>query len=479
MMALQFALLLLLVCLPGLVVAQTAVSESFLLNSRSVTFNVNKANVSETDAQWMADSLMTSLEALDENGQVVVRAAASPEGNYQSNLRLATNRSKAVVSMLKKFGVADSQINVEVVAEDWQMLVALMAANNDADLAAVKAMMEQTNGNTNKMEQALKNAGLWNRLFNEYFAELRAVRFAVVSIAKEVVETPAITTVEAVDTVETFTTNAIEFAEVAAPMAIEFTETAAQNATINMIKMDSIEVLPIEVATEAVEAELIAETAPVAEVATEAVEIAETEDEGSHPILSVKTNLLYDLLYTPQTGFKPAPNLSVEAYFGKRYSVQATFESPWWSNEKKQEYFQYQNLSIEPRIYLKGDRSFNGHFFGVYAQANLFDFALKGNNGSGVQGEGMGAGLSYGYVMPLGKKDSRWKLEFNVKVGFYEAHYDPYDYETNVQGEKKFYYRYYGDSNNFVKRNWRYRWVGPTGVGVSISYDLFKKSNKK
>jgi len=187
------------------------------------------------------------------------------------------------------------------------------------------------------------------------------------------------------------------------------------------------------------------ELLPIAETATEAVEVEETEHKGSHAVLSVKTNLLYDLLYTPQTGFKPAPNLSVEAYFGKRYSVQATIESPWWSNEEKQEYFQYQNLSIEPRFYLKGDRSFNGHFFGVYAQANLFDFALKGNNGSGVQGEGVGAGLSYGYVMPLGKKDSRWKLEFNVKVGFYETHYDPYDYDTNSSGERKYYYRYYGD----------------------------------
>lgn len=209
------------------------------------------------------------------------------------------------------------------------------------------------------------------------------------------------------------------------------------------------------------------------------VEVEQEEATKSYPALSVKTNLLYDLFYTPQTGFQPMPNVEVEYYFRNGHmSVLAELESPWWSNEGKQEYFQMQNVQLEPRYYFKGDHRFNGHFIGVYGNANLFDFALKGKNGSGVQGEGFGAGLSYGYVLPLGGKDSRWKMEFNVKVGFYETHYDPYDYDVNSSGEKKFYYRYYGDTDNFVKRNWRYRWVGPTGVGVTLSYDLFKRHKK-
>lgn len=203
----------------------------------------------------------------------------------------------------------------------------------------------------------------------------------------------------------------------------------------------------------------------------------------TYPLLSVKTNLLYDAFFTPKTGIQPIPNVEVEFYMRNgRWSILTEVESPWWKNEKKLEFFQLQNVQLEPRFYFKKNHLFNGHYVGVYAMANLFDFALKGNKGSGVQGEGAGAGVTYGYVLPLGKKTSRWKMEFNIKAGYYESHYDPYDYEKNPLGEYKYYYRYYGDPNTFRKRNWRYRWVGPTGVGVTLSYDLirgFKGLNKK
>ena len=81
--------------------------------------------------------------------------------------------------------------------------------------------------------------------------------------------------------------------------------------------------------------------------------------------------------------------------------------------------------------------------------------------------------------MPLGKKpDTRWKLEFFIKGGGYMSFYDPYDAGNPFSG--KYYYEWYDSPGLFIKRNMIFRWLGPTGLGVTISYDLiFKKVKDK
>ena len=87
-------------------------------------------------------------------------------------------------------------------------------------------------------------------------------------------------------------------------------------------------------------------------------------------------------------------------------------------------------------------------------------------------------GLGYGYVMPLGKKpDSRWKLEFSLKGGFFMSFYDPYDAGSPFAG--KYYYEWYDAPNLFIRRNMVFRWLGPTGGGITLSYDLIPKKVKK
>ena len=79
--------------------------------------------------------------------------------------------------------------------------------------------------------------------------------------------------------------------------------------------------------------------------------------------------------------------------------------------------------------------------------------------------------------MPIGRKaDTRWKLEFFIKGGFYMTFYDPYDAGNPYLG--KYYYRWYDSPNLFRKRNMVFRWLGPTGAGVSLSYDFFYKVAK-
>ena len=76
-------------------------------------------------------------------------------------------------------------------------------------------------------------------------------------------------------------------------------------------------------------------------------------------------------------------------------------------------------------------------------------------------------------MLPLGGYASRWKLEFLVKVGYYESHYDPYDAGYPFNG--RYYYRWFDSPSKFLRRNHRFRYFGPSGAGVTLSYDLFRK----
>ena len=78
-------------------------------------------------------------------------------------------------------------------------------------------------------------------------------------------------------------------------------------------------------------------------------------------------------------------------------------------------------------------------------------------------------------MLPFGKS-KRWKAEFLIKAGYYESYYDPYDAGDPYLG--KYYYHWFDDPNKFVKRNWRLRYFGPTGIGVTISYDLIHIKQK-
>lgn len=197
------------------------------------------------------------------------------------------------------------------------------------------------------------------------------------------------------------------------------------------------------------------------------------------PKMAVKTNMLYNAMFTPELGYAPILNVELEYYLAEdgRWSLLGEYEFPWWVKDSKHQYLQILNLQLEARYYLKKQSKFRGHYLSAYSGANLYDLCFDSKEGSGIQGEGFHVGLGYGYVIPLNKKGS-WKLELFLKGGYYVSHYDKYDAGEPFTG--RYYYRWFGNVNDFKTRNWRFRWLGPTGAGVTISYDLFyrKKQNK-
>ena len=185
------------------------------------------------------------------------------------------------------------------------------------------------------------------------------------------------------------------------------------------------------------------------------------------PVLNVRTNLLYDL--------GTVANIGVEYYFrNHHWSLAGHYTFPWWRNDQNHYYMQLLDLNLEARYYFSGKKPHAGHYLSAYTHANLYDFSFDAERA--WQGEGWGVGLGYGYVwQPWRNKN--WKLEAFVRFGYYHSFYDPYHAGDPFNG--KYYYDWDGPIEDFMRRNHRLRWVGPTGVGVTLSYDLFSREVKQ
>lgn len=181
------------------------------------------------------------------------------------------------------------------------------------------------------------------------------------------------------------------------------------------------------------------------------------------PILNLHTNLLYDLA----TGV----NLGIEYYpHNSRWSVAANYTFPWWGGDKHHRYLQFLDGELEVRRYFDKEAGHTGHYLMGYGHANLYDLSFDAERA--WQGEGWGIGFGYGYVWQPWK-NKRWKIEAFLRIGYYHSLYDPYHASDPYNG--KYYYDWEGAIEDFERRNHRLRWIGPTGIGVTLSYDLLTR----
>lgn len=186
-----------------------------------------------------------------------------------------------------------------------------------------------------------------------------------------------------------------------------------------------------------------------AATATSHSESGHTPPESRHTPFSLKTNLLYDAAL--------CPSIEAEYVFAPHWSVNAEYSIAWWSRKADHKYYQLMQFSPEIRYWINPDRKWHGHYFGVFAGAGLYDLE---NGKEGYQGEFLTAGLSYGYMFPIGKKLS---LEAGLGLGWLHTQYDEYiPYE---------------DHYVYVRRI-RTNYLGPVKVKLAIVWHLGKKDRK-
>ena len=371
--------------------------------------------------------------------RVKMRGAASPEGPEPFNKFLSEERQHALYNYVKDYmqiPQGDS-LTLETMTEDYTYLYKQMVQDGDPDCDRVKALFDKYMPKEQYAElkqalQKLDGGRVWRRMLVNYFPSLRAARMVIVCQKKALPQ----------------------------PM-----------------------VVPEVPATPEIPATPLVPAEP---------EETWVERYPRRELLSVKTNLLFYGVYMPgYNRWCPIPNVAIEWYpLRGHFTVGASFDCPWWQSYWKHKYFQVRNYQIEGRYYFRrGDielrpegqgAAFKGFYLQAYGNMGLFGICFDERRG--WVGEGGGGGLGLGYVLPISKK-GHWRLEFQLQAGIFHCKYDPYQFENPINLDYRdnlYYYDWKGEASLFKERQYRFTWIGPTRVGVTLSYDLlYRKARNK
>lgn len=353
----------------------------------------------------LIDSLFTNLENVEYLDSITLASPAMKNRRADYNIRLARERSEAVKAFLQRRypNINVSKIRTDERIEFWSVLRKLIIADPAVPgQEEVVALMDYHQLNPLKLHTSLQqlDAGIPYRYISErLLPKMRRTDITIsLSYLPEAIETEPIT--------EPLPTLAKETEKSIAPMVTEV-------------------------------------IAPVNE--------KETDEEA---VLALKNNLLYDLVL--------APNIEVEIPLGKRWSVNAEYKCPWWSNNSKEFCYQLLSGGIEGRYWLGNRKTrsrLTGHFLGMYAEGGIYDFQFKGD---GYQGEYYAAGgLTYGYSLRVARQLA---FEFSLGIGYLTTEYQKY---TPYEGSLVW------------MSTGRYNFIGPTKAKISLVWLITKGRAKR
>ena len=190
------------------------------------------------------------------------------------------------------------------------------------------------------------------------------------------------------------------------------------------------------------------------EVVEEPLLDLDRQENTFHPILFVKTNLLYDLL--------TCVNASLEVPLTKKLTAEATYVNPWWRNTSNHKTLQIRYLGFTPRYYFTNcEKPYTSFYAGLTVGGGKYDLQWTRR---GVQGSMWHISPTIGYTHYISK---RWKMEYSASIGYIQTKYTKY---TQVDETP------YG-----IIKVRDYPWVShvmrtvlPTSLNVSIVYTFTK-----
>lgn len=178
---------------------------------------------------------------------------------------------------------------------------------------------------------------------------------------------------------------------------------------------------------------------------------------------AIKTNMLYDAALIP--------NVGVEVYLGKQWSVAANWMYGWWKKDRIHWYWRAYGGDIAVRKWLgkaAREKPLTGHHLGVYGQVLTYDFETGGRGYMGGEPGGtlfdranFAGGVEYGYALPIAR---RLNLDFTIGIGY--------------MGGK--YYEYKPIDDCYVWQATKQRhYFGPTKLEVSLVWLLGRDNINK
>ena len=332
---------------------------------------------------------------------IEITGYSSPEGSFEQNEKLATQRAESLKNYLRPF-FEETEIETNCVPEDWNGLVEALRNADYPELEKVQAIAG-SDLSAEQKEKKLKKLphSIYKELSRNYFPLLRR---ATLVIRSERNEEP--------DSTKT--------ASVRNPLVREQnTEEGYVNAQQNHMNYRNSGLY-----RQNVQNALLADrygNSYCGSKRRKNVYSTFLADDLT-PTIAVGTNLL------EWAGFRPdfshttvIPNIYVEYYFLKRWSAKAAFSYCDWSYSDGNRYQGLSSYSVEPRYWWKNDGKYRGLFLGVYGQLGDYNQKCPIENYTGKYYSG---GLSVGYLLPLYKGLA---VEVNVRAGYRHATVKKYD----------------------------------------------------
>ena len=232
------------------------------------------------------------------------------------------------------------------------------------------------------------------------------------------------------------------------------------------LRTSSVELMYTVVRTTREEPVFVADTVYIRDtvVVTRTVTVVDTvtvERERKPFYMALKTNMLYDAALIP--------NIGVEFYLGKGWTVGAGWMYAWWKSDRCHNYWRTYGGEVNIRKYFgkkAQEKPLQGHHLGVYGQMLTYDFELGGRGYLGDRWS-WGAGIEYGYSLPVAE---RINIDFAIGIGY-------------LGGEYK---EYLPIDDHYVWQVTKQRhWIGPTKAEITLVWLLGpqntnpKKGNRK
>lgn len=352
---------------------------------------------------------------------------SSPEGGYGHNETLAGNRAESLKKYLTPF-FPGREIRIRCIPEDWQGLVDVLARANYKQVDAVReiALSDQT---PEQKERRLKKLTrqVYKDLSRNYFPLLRRASLTIYCDK----------TIEAEPEQE---------ADHSPVLEEENEQEAYLNAQRNNRQYGNAQSYRQNIQSTALADRYGSSYYGRAKrLSGRAVSWNDFT-----PVVAVGTNLLQ------WAGFRPdfthttfIPNIYVEYYFLKRWSVKGAFAYCNRSYDDDKRFQGISSYSVEPRFWLREDGSFRGFFFGVYGEFGDYNQQEPDNS---YTGRFHSEGISVGYLYPLYKGLA---VELSLRGG--------YRYST----VKKYNA---GEECNNLCRKYKKRDYTATGSCVSLIY---------
>ncbi len=369
-----------------------------------VYFRVNRTDIDSAylDNANRIREIITTLRNIRQDStinivEVSFCGAASPEGSYQLNRKLAHGRLSALEKLVRQqVNIPDSLITRDESYIPWDYLRSQVEKadlrQRDKILSIIDEEPRLVNYHSSdrlidhrivKLKQ-LEDQRIWQQLYHMFFERMRNAYAVIVTYKQEI---PPISD------------------PIVVPLRLPETK----------LSIPPLKIQPV--------------VTPV----------------PATRFFSVKTNLLFAALLTANLGFEielwPKWSLDVPVWYSP-YDITPTRKLRLWATQP------------EIRRWLK--KAGEGHFFGLHTHIVGFNVAI--NNHGRYQDPNhalWGMGLSYGYVMHLDKA-KRWGLEFNLGVGFAEYDYDVYRNRENGPKFRSGSDRYWGITRAGVTLS--YKW---------------------